>query len=197
MRCEDSHEEIEGFSESAKTPKGLNKELFIITCSTENDLKEHSNKSKLAKVSSGTRSKASYSGGSKTALGTVYQSRCAAWVAVCILAEKSDAPSWGLAQNDNLKTLYCLRTIHPIDDLKVVTESANVVYIQAKHSVHNVATKKYDSPLAKCFDQFTRQFIEYVNNSGGKLARQQPLYLGKDRFVFITSPDSSEPIKKN
>lgn len=121
-------------------------------------------------------------GGAATHVGTNYQNRVAAWSAVQILAEQDVTPPWGLPGTVTLEALHA-ETPNPIDDLTVLTSAGGKALTQAKHVVNlDIAAR---SPLDSTIAQFVK---EYATAS-------QPFDPAKDRFVLITSPQSSAGIK--
>ncbi|WP_185747572.1 AAA family ATPase [Thermus tengchongensis] len=121
-----------------------------------------------------------------------FQHRVAAWVAVRILAEKDATPPWNLPEGTTLEWLLC-ETDQPVDDLLVGTSANGLVFAQIKRTLQ--LSRAPDSDLASALDQFVRQFIACQSKTPGTQPRDRALDPLKDRFVIITSPSSSEPIK--
>ena len=121
-------------------------------------------------------------GGAATHAGTNYQDYVAAWTAVQILAERDVSPPWDLPADVTLETLHA-EAPNPIDDLAVETSAGGRALAQAKHTVTLATTP--DSPLGSAVAQFVQEF-----------AIANPAFdPTKDRFILITSPQSSTPIK--
>jgi hypothetical protein len=129
------------------------------------------------------------SGGAANQLGVGYQDRVAAWLCVRILAELEASPLWGWATNITLESLRC-ETEQPIDDIIVGTSHDGLVLINVKHSLD--ASQAKDSDFASVLCQFVRQFI----NSRQQTKGEHPFKSDRDRFVLITSSQSSKAIKK-
>ena len=124
----------------------------------------------------------STAGGAATHAGTNYQNRIAAWTALQILAEQDVAPPWGLPAVVTLEALHA-EAPSPIDDLTVHTSANGKVLAQAKHTVNLETTAT--SPLGSTIAQFVREYC----------TASQPFDPTKDRFVLVTSPQSSAGIK--
>lgn len=121
-------------------------------------------------------------GGAATHAGTNYQDYVAAWTAVQILAEQDVSPPWDLPANATLETLHA-EAPNPIDDLMVETSAGGRALAQAKHTVTLATTP--GSPLGSTVAQFVREFAD-----------ANPVFdPAKDRFILVTSPQSSAPIK--
>ena len=123
-------------------------------------------------------------GGSATHAGTNYQSRVAAWAAVQILAEQDVTPPWGLPADVTLEALHA-EAPNPIDDLTLDTSAGGKALAQAKHTTNLETTPA--SALGSTVEQFVREF-----NVKGKIFDPN-----KDRFILVTSPQSSTGIKIN
>jgi hypothetical protein len=121
-------------------------------------------------------------GGAATHAGTNYQDYVAAWTAVQILAEQDVSPPWDLPANVTLETFHA-EAPNPIDDLTVETSAGGRALAQAKHTVTLATTP--GSPLGSTVAQFVQEFANA--NSAFDPA--------KDRFILITSPRSSTPLK--
>lgn len=121
-----------------------------------------------------------------------FQHRVAAWVAVHILAEKGATPPWNLPEGTTLEWLRC-ETDQPVDDLLVETSANGRAFTQIKRTLR--LSRAPDSDLASGLDQFVRQFIAYQSKTSGTQPRDRALDPLTDRFILITSPSSSEPIK--
>lgn len=124
----------------------------------------------------------SSTGGAATQAGTNYQNRVAAWVAVQILAERDVTPPWDLPDTVTLEALHA-EAPRPIDDLTIHTSVGGQALAQAKHTVHLEASTS--SPLGSTIEQFVREFLTTTQ-------RFDP---ANDRFVLITSPQSSAAIR--
>ena len=133
-------------------------------------------------------------GGAAAAKGMDFQHRVAAWVAVHILAEKGASPPWSLPSGTSLEWLRC-ETEQPVDDLLVGASTGGLIFVQVKRTLS--LERAPDSDLASTLEQFVRQFIIYRNRNGGKQPWDRPLDPDKDRLVLITSPRSSEPIRRH
>jgi len=131
-------------------------------------------------------------GGAATAGGMDFQHRVTAWVATRILAEKEVSLPWDLPVTATLEWLRC-ETEQPVDDLLVGTSDGGLVYSQIKHTLQLSASTNSD--LASAFGQFVRQFAAYRATSPGKRPWERPLDPVRDRFVLITGPGSSLPIR--
>ncbi|MCK4857214.1 MAG: AAA family ATPase, partial [candidate division Zixibacteria bacterium] len=136
----------------------------------------------------------SSAGGAAAAGGMNFQYRATAWVAVQILAEKDASPPWNLPVDTTLDWLRC-ETEQPVDDLMVSTSTEGVVFGQIKHTLN--LTRSSDSDLASALDQFVRQFITHRTISAGTRPWERHLDPDRDRFVIITGPRSSKPIKEH
>lgn len=116
------------------------------------------------------------SGGAATVLGSDYQSKVAAWLAVRALAGSAAAVSWGWPQHAAILSLH-LETADEVDDIRVQSTLGDRAFLQVKHRVD--AGRSEQSPLRKALNQFVRQ---------DSSARDE------DRFVLVTSSESSGPI---
>lgn len=128
--------------------------------------------------------KPSTGGGTATHAGTNYQNRVAAWIAVQILAEQDVTPPWSLPDTVTLEALHA-EAPHPIDDLTVHTSAGGKALAQAKHTVDLGTTTT--SPLGGTIAQFVQEFS----------VPGQVFDPAEDRFVLITSSQSSAGIKSN
>jgi signal recognition particle GTPase len=121
-------------------------------------------------------------GGAATHAGTNYQDYVAAWTAVQILAEQDVSPPWDLPAGVSLETLHA-EAPNSIDDLTVETSAGGRSLAQAKHTV--TLANAPSSALGSTIAQFVQEF-----------AHAKPGFdPNKDRFVLVTSPQSSGPIK--
>lgn len=123
----------------------------------------------------------SSSGGAAAAAGMDFQHRVAAWVATLILAEKDATPPWDLPTGTTLEWFQC-ETEQAVDDLLVRTSAGGTVFGQIKRNLK--LSRGENSDLASVLDQFVRQYVG-----------DRSLDPARDRFVLITSPRSSEPIR--
>ena len=99
-----------------------------------------------------------------------------------ILAEQDVTPPWGLPAAVTLESLHA-EAPHAIDDLNVDTSVGGRAFAQAKHTVGLETTPA--SALGSTIARFVQEFCT------------APLSFSpaKDRFVLVTSPTSSAPIK--
>lgn len=130
------------------------------------------------------------SGGATAVTGFQFQAKVAAWMAVQILAEQSGPSLWDLSAGTTLKFLRC-ETEFPVDDLLIGTSEEGCIFVQVKHTTNLERT--HNSALAATLDQFVRQYAA----TRQQISRQfnRPLDPGRDRFVLITGPGSSGPIR--
>lgn len=130
-------------------------------------------------------------GGAATAGGMDFQHRVSASLAVLILAEKDAALPWDLPAGVTLDWLRC-ETEQPIDDIMAGTSAHGLIFIQAKKTL-NLSTGT-DSALASVVDQCVRQFISTRNKPKGPRLWDREIDPTRDRFVIVTSPDSSKAV---
>jgi hypothetical protein len=116
-------------------------------------------------------------GGAATAGGMDYQSQCAAWVSVQILAAGAAAPVEGLWAGP-LDRLDC-ETDEPVDDICVRPRSGPAVVMQCKRTVSLTAAA--DSEFGKTIDQFVRQYLVPGHDS--------------DELVLVTTTDAPATIR--
>jgi hypothetical protein len=126
-------------------------------------------------------------GGSATATGIDFQSRVAAIFAVNILAEQGVSLDWGLPPHVSLESIR-LETEQPIDDILLITSDQGKIYIQVKHSLS--LARGLNSALASCIDQCVRQYVMGLSQNDMEVDPS------RDRFIIVTSPKSSKPIKE-
>lgn len=132
-------------------------------------------------------------GGTATAGGMDFQHRVAGWVAAHILAEKDATQPWDLPTGTTLEWLRC-ETEQPVDDLLVGTSSNGLIFAQIKRTLQ--LSEAADSDLASAFDQFVRQFVACRAKCTGPQPWDRPLDPVRDRLILITSPSSSEPVRR-
>jgi hypothetical protein len=134
----------------------------------------------------------SNSGGAAAHSGISYQDRVAALMCVQILAEQEASPLWGWPADSTLEFIRC-ETEQPVDDLLVGTSHGGLAFINVKHSV--TASQSEDSDFASAISQFARQFVAITNQVKGARPWERTLDAQLDRFVLVTSPESSAPVK--
>lgn len=130
-------------------------------------------------------------GGSATAGGMDFQHSVSAWLAVLMLAEKDAVmPQW-LPAGTTLDWLRC-ETEQPIDDIMAGTSAGGLIFIQAKKALYLSAGE--GSALASVVDQCVRQIISMRNKPTGSRPWDRGPDPARDRFVIVTSPDSSKAV---
>jgi hypothetical protein len=121
-------------------------------------------------------------GGAATHAGINYQDNVAAWAAVQILAEQDISPPWDLPAGVSLEALHT-EAPNPIDDLTIETSAGGRSLAQAKHTATLSTTSS--SALGSTIGQFVREFAQAKTSFDPN----------RDRFVLVTSSQSSAPIK--
>lgn len=130
-------------------------------------------------------------GGAATAGGMEFQHSVSAWLAVLMLAEKNAVVPWCLPAGTTIDWLRC-ETEQPIDDIMAGTSAGGLIFIQAKRAL-NLSTHD-GSVLASVVDQCVRQVISMRNKPTGSRPWDREADPARDRFLIVTSRDSSKAI---
>ena len=129
----------------------------------------------------------SSSGGVAMHLGSEYQVRVAAWLAVEMLAEEQGRP---IAPGGRISWLRG-ETQESMDDLLVGTVAGRFGFIQAKRSIS--FSDLPNSEFASVIDQAVRQFLSSINGSSLR-PWNRDLVPSNDRLMLITTSSSGKNI---
>jgi len=121
-------------------------------------------------------------------LGSEYQVRVAAWLAVEMLAGRHGEP---LGAGGTIELLRG-ETQESVDDLLVGTVETKYGFIQAKRALD--FSDKLNSDLASVIDQMVRQVV-VTPEQGSRRPWSRELSPATDRLLLVTGPRSSEKVR--
>lgn len=117
-------------------------------------------------------------GGQATNSGIDYQQRIAAWILINQYAEFDLSIFFDQIDEKHIITKTLFETEKPIDDLNLICDNYNSIYLQIKRSIS--FSNKTSSEFYKAINQFINEFIKNENS--------------QNLFGLITTSDSSSKI---